>query len=242
MDKGIGFNRNIKLAWLDAVAAFCTEMDDPAGIRARLEPIIAQDIKSPTNIRKSIDILLNIWFRDETTMTFLHQEALRLYRESLMPTDRLWLHYGLTLTTYPFFTMVAGVIGQLGRFEQAITSASVKKRVMAELGPLGSLDQAISRIFYSLRDWGLLVTAGKRHIYQPQYNLLTTGNPELEAWLLSCALHAHPAEELPIADLLNLPALFPFRFTVSAGYLRQTPNLAVQRQGLGMDMVRMSGG
>ena len=242
MNKRIGFNRNIKQAWLDAVAAFCTEMDDPAEIRARLEPIIAQDINSPTNIRKSIDILLNIWFREETEPSPLHLQALRHYRESLAPSDRLWLHYGLTLTAYPFFATVTSVIGQLGRFEQAITSASVKKRVMAELGPLGSLDQAISRIFYSLRDWGLLVTAGKRYIYQPQYNLLTTGNPELEAWLLSSALHAHPAEELPLADLLNLPALFPFRFTVGAGYLRQMPNLAVQRQGLGMDMVRVSGG
>lgn len=58
MDKGIGFNRNVKLDWLNATAAFCAEMDDPLEIRERLMPIIAEEIKSETNIRKSIDILL----------------------------------------------------------------------------------------------------------------------------------------------------------------------------------------
>jgi hypothetical protein len=40
----------------------------------------------------------------------------------------------------------------------------------------------------------------------------------LEAWLLAIALSVHPAEELPFADLLRLPELFPFRFAISGVY------------------------
>ena len=56
MNKGIGFNRNIFLPWLDAAAAFCAETDDPAEIRARLEPVLSQRISSAVNRRIAIDI------------------------------------------------------------------------------------------------------------------------------------------------------------------------------------------
>lgn len=56
--------------------------------------------------------------------------------------------------------------------------------------------------------------------------------------MLDCALRAHPAEELPFADLLRLPELFPFRFSIGTDDLRRYPSFAVQRQGSGWDMVR----
>ena len=239
MDKGIGFNRNIKLDWLDTVAAFCTESSDATEIRIRLEPIIRQEIKSPANIRKAIDILLNIWFKQDDNFSHLQDEALSYYREIDAISDRLWLHYGLTLIAYPFFSRVVDAVGQIGRYEESITSASVKKRIVAELGQLGSLDAAVSRIIFSLRDWGILKNAEKHNTYAPQHQALITDNHSLETWLLSCALQAHAAEEIPLADLLNLPLLFPFRFTVGASYLRQIPRLEIQRQGFGLDMVRI---
>jgi len=38
--------------------------------------------------------------------------------------------------------------------------------------------------------------------------------------MLACALHAHRAQELPFADLLRLPGLSPFRFTLGVDQLR----------------------
>jgi hypothetical protein len=59
----------------------------------------------------------------------------------------------------------------------------------------------------------------------------------LETWLLACALHAHPAEELPFADLVRLPELSPFHFAVTVEELRSHARFVVQRQGSGWDMV-----
>lgn len=241
MDKGIGFNRNIKREWLDAAAAFRAETEDAAEIRTRLEPIIRQEISSPANIRKTIDILLNIWSKRSHGVSPLQEQALAYYRETAVISDRLWLHYGLALVAYPFFSHVVKVIGQIGRYEQSITAAAVKKRVFAELGQWGSLDEAVSRIIFSLRDWTILRNAGIRNAYVPQYQVFATDNPGLEIWLLSCALQANDAEELPLPDLLHLPMLFPFRFTVGVHDLRQAPLLAIQRQGVGLDMVRAVG-
>ena len=59
--------------------------------------------------------------------------------------------------------------------------------------------------------------------------------------MLQAALAAHPAQDLPFADLVRLPELFPFRFTLSVDDLRQTERFEVHRQGMGWDMVRLVG-
>jgi hypothetical protein len=87
------------------------------------------------------------------------------------------------------------------------------------------------------RRW--LVDTDQRHAYAPRRQAFPADGTDLEAWLLACALRAHPAVELPFTDLLRLPELFPFRFTLTLDHLRQYPRFAVQRQGAGWDMVRL---
>jgi hypothetical protein len=238
MDKGIGFNRNIYLPWLDAAAAFCAETNDPAEIRERLEPVVEQRIKSDVNRRKAIDILINIWVKSAEVAPKLRNEAVKYYRRSTEVGDRIWLHYGLTLLYYGFFREVIAAIGQIGRVEDHVTPAMVKQRLISGRGQLGSLEKAVERVMFSGRDWGILTETDQRYTYAPQRQVFYASSTSLEAWLLACALQAHPAEELPFADLLHLPELFPFRFTLSVDYLREDTRFLVQRQGSGWDMVR----
>ena len=238
MNKNIGFNRTVFLPWLDAVAAFCAESSDPAEIRIRLEPIVAQHLKGIEARRKTIDILLNIWVRTHSIAPDLRAEAVAYFQDTPVVGDRLWLHYGLTLLYYPFFRECTATIGQLSRYAQAITRAMVKQRLVAERGHLGSLDRSVERVIASLHNWGILTHSEQLHVYVPQHQTFSASTKDLEAWLLACALRAHPAEEVPFADLLHLPELFPFCFTLSVADLRQRPCFAVQRQGTNWDMVR----
>jgi hypothetical protein len=238
MDKGIGFNRNIYLTWLDATAAFCGETDDPAEVRARLEPVVAQDLKGVDARRKTIDILINIWLKSGDVAPDLHAEAVKRFQATSVIGDRLWLHYGLTLLYYPFFRECAVTIGQFSRHEGTVTTKLVKQRLAAERGSLGSLDKSVQRVVASLRNWGLLAESDQRHAYVPQRRAFSASSVDLEAWLLACVLRAHPAEELPFADLLRLPETFPFCFALSVDDLRARPWFVVQRQGAGWDTVR----
>jgi len=238
MDKGIGFNRNIYLPWLDATAAFCAETDDAAEIRARLEPVVGQRISSAVNRRKAIDILINIWVKSAEIALQLRDEAVSRFQSTIVIGDRIWLHYGLTLLYYSFFREVTAAIGQLARTEDHVTPAIVKQRLISGRGQLGSLEKAVERIMFSLRNWSMLTDTDQRHTYAPRRQAFPASSPDLEAWLLACALRAHPADEIPFTDLLRLPELFPFRFTLTLDHLRQHPQFAVQRQGAGWDMVR----
>ncbi len=239
MNKGIGFNRTIFLPWLNAAAGLCAETDDPAEIRARLEAVVGQDLKGVDARRKTIDILINVWLKSADVAPALHAEAVSWFQATQVPDDRLCLHYGLAMVYYPFFRECAAIIGQFGRHEGTITNRMVKQRLVAERGHLGSLDKAEERVVASLRNWGMLTESDQRYAYAPQRQILTASNTDLEAWLLACALRAHPAEELPFADLLHLPELFPFHFTLTVDHLRTHPWFGVQRQGTGWNMVRV---
>ncbi len=237
--KNIGFKRNIRLAWLDAAATAVSETADPMEVRARLDPVVGEEIASVENRRKAIDILVNIWLKTGPLAPGLHEEAVARFAAAANPADRLWLHYGLTLLYYPFFRDAVATIGQLARFGDAVTSGMVKGRLVAGRGQLGSLDKAAERVVFSLRDWGILVPTEQRSAYRPADPPLPASDTALEAWLLACGLRAHPAEELPFADLVRLPELFPFGFALDLNQLRRSPYVEIQRQGSGWDVVRL---
>jgi len=238
MDKGIRFNRTIYRTWLDATAAFCAETDDPAEIRKRLEAVVGQDLEGVEARRKTIDILLNIWFNSQETAPDLRDQAVSWFQATTVPGDRLWLHYGLTMVYYPFFRECLIVIGRSSRLGEAITTRLVKLQLVGELGQLGSLKRSAERVVSSLRNWGVLVDSEQRNVYAAPQRVFVASDMGLEKWMLACALLAHPSEELPFADLVRLPELFPFRFALAADHLRADPRFVVQRQGAGWETVR----
>lgn len=238
MNKGIGLSRTVTLEWLDATASLVLENRAPREIRQELVSIIQRSLHGVEMQRKTIDVLLAIWVKTANTIPVLHKEALRLYKLTTVPEERLWLHYGMTLAYYPFFRLCALAIGQLGKSDEIITNKMVKERVAAEMGHLGDLDRSVERLIASLVYWGIIKRVEQKNKYKICLRTYHTSITDIETWLLSCALHAHPAEELPFTDLLRLPELFPFKFTITLDHLRKSPHLVVQRQG-SWEMIRL---
>jgi hypothetical protein len=240
MNKNIGFRRNIYREWLDAAAAFCVETDDLSEMRARLDPIVAVQVPSRENRRMALDILVNIWAKSAQAHPALQADAVALFAQTTDPTDRLWLHYGMTVLAYSFFRLGVVAIGQLGRHTEVITTKEIEQRLAAELGPLGSLKNATARIVFSLRNWGMLADSDRRYGYRPLRRALGASCPALEEWMLAAILTAHPAEELPFDDLVRLPEFFPFRFAIGVDQMRKSARFQVHRQGAGWDMVHIA--
>lgn len=241
MNKNIGFRRNIFRSWLDAAAMVALETDDPVQLRAQLDPVVAARIGGKESQRMALDILVKVWGISRDTNLPLRQEALKLWRTSASADDQLWLHYGMILAQYPFFRLSVATIGRMSQYTDTITSKDLKSRLSAELGQLGGLDRAIERVIFSLRDWGILAPATKQYTYSPRRQAFRTEKKELQLWLLSAALLAHPAEELPFSELVRLPELFPFCLTVGVQDVRGSARFEVNRQGMSWDMVAFTG-
>jgi hypothetical protein len=238
MDKGIGFSRTILLDWLDVTASMCVQKMEPLGIRQRLADTISGTVTGTDAQRKTIDVLSAIWVKTEKTAPSLRQEALALFPTLSTSEERLWLHYGMTLVCYPIFRKVTAAIGQISRTEEIITRKMIKDRIAGEYGHLGALDRSVERIIASLTNWGALANTEQKQNYRILlHNFASSEN--LQTWLLSCALQAHPSDAIPFDDLVHLPELYPFRITLGVDNLRKDGRFEVQRQGGGLDMVRM---
>jgi len=239
MIKQVGFRRDIRATWFDAAAALRDETEDVDEIRTRLDALLAPEIIGPENRAITVQILLRIWAKPDPEITGLHREAVDRFSTVEDPADRVWLHYGVCLLTYPFFRTAAGQAGLLLRQRGVISTASLKERLIADLGQLGSLDNATKAVMFALRQWSFVEATDRRGSYRACQPARTT-DPCLEGWLLTCALQSHPADGLPVGDLLAWTALFPFRFTLSAEGIRQVPGLEIQRQGGNVDIVRIA--
>jgi len=229
MDKGIGFNRTVTLKWLNAAANLRSQMDDLSTIRQGLETILLDDMKGVEARRKTIDELVNIWVKNGSVSPALYKSALDLLPEVSEP-ERVWLHYGLILVYYPYFRQCTAMIGQVGRVRETFSRQMVRERMVGEIGNIGSVRRSLDHLFASLIEWGILIQQKKDEIRMaiPSRTIEQSG---VQSWLLACALFSHPAEELPFADLVNLPELFPFRFSITLDELRRAPQFIIQRQG-----------
>jgi hypothetical protein len=238
--KGINFDRNIRLSWLDDTAMLVAEGLDRHATRERLHALLADEIPSAENRRKTAMVLGRIWSWSADEHRARHTEAVELVQK-VESGDRVWLHYGMTLLTHPFFRSAARVIGQLGRQRDTVDRDLIRMRLIGEFGELGTLRESLNRVFFSLSDWGALARVnGTRGDWRPLEDSLQTGCADLQLWLLACALDASPKHDLLLQDLLRLPELFPFQLTVGLDTIRQSPMFNVQRQGNGWDMVSLA--
>jgi hypothetical protein len=238
MDKGIGFSRTITLDWLDVTASLCIQNVNPAGIRQRLADTISGSVTGTEAQRKTIDVLSAIWVRTEKTIPQIRQEALEAFPSLSSTEERLWLHYGMTLVCYPIFRKVTAAIGQISRTEETITRKIIKDRIAGDYGHLGALDRSVERIIASLTDWGVLATTGQKQDYRIVLHHFTAAE-NLQAWILTCALFAPPSESKAFNDLFHLPELYPFKITIRVDALRKDKRFEVQRQGGGLEMVKL---
>ena len=237
-DKGIGFNRTIFLRWLDAAVDLRIRTDDLPSLRNGLKVVVGQDIIGVDAIRKSVDVIVNIWHKSAEIDDGLHAQALK-FLPQISVAERIWLHYGLTLLYYPFFRQTAAILGQFARTGEPITRQAVKGRLSAEIGHLGSLNRSAERVIASLVDWGLLSHQGKENIYIPKIKAVKIDDLQVQNWLLACVLLAHPANELPFPDLIRLPELFPFDLSITLDSLRPDSRFIIHKQGM-WDMIALN--
>jgi len=235
MQKSIGLSRTVRLDWLDAAATLCLENRPHAEIRQELDRLVEPAQRGPVERARIVDTLVRIWVKGDPG---LKAYALALYPHLSSRDDRLWLHYGMILAQYPFFRLCAATLGQIARVEETVSRKIIKDRVAAEMGNLGRIERAIERLFKTWVDWCILEPAENNLKFKIKARSLLSSSIELEKWLISCALSAHPSDAIPFADLVHLPELFPFRFSIVVDDLRQDQRFEVQRQGGGLDMVR----
>lgn len=241
MPERIGFDRKIRLSWLDLAAGVVRDTKDITVVNAALDRALATEVGGNQARRKTINVLTRIWLRVPEGHQLLRDEALALWADVTEP-ERVWLHWGLALLAYPFFRDVAATVGRLIRLQEEFTLAQVHRAVVSRWGERATLKYAVPRVLYSLSDWQMLVYLDQQEGRYAIAGKCEFPTPEIALWLLEAALRAYPADALPLYDLQRLPELFPFVLSVGSGEIHSSTRFLIVQEAGNTDLVTLRQG
>jgi hypothetical protein len=234
----IGYNRQVKLEWLDYTASLMASGQTAQEIKTALESHLQDQLSvGSTAVRgsrgKTISMLLSIWVTVPKHLVDLRDEALSLLRR-LSASEHLALHWGMTMTAYPFFGIVADTAGRMLNLQGSVATSLLKSRMREIYGQRETAIRSTRYVMYSFSEWGVLTDDVEKGIYQ-NTKPKELDDQQLQEWIIK-ALLLHEGKKLaPLQSLVKSPKIFPFRF--KNNFIPGSRDLEVLNQGLNQEMV-----
>lgn len=157
---------------------------------------------------KAATILLRTWITPDEDLCEFRNDGAELLK-SLPVEDRLAVHWGMIMATYPFWGMVADSVGRLLKLQTSIETAQIRRRMKEQYGDRELVSRASRNVVGSFTEWGVLELMNRRGLYsQTRQRLLK--EPALVAWVAEASLRSYERDAVPLRELINSPNLFPF--------------------------------
>lgn len=239
----IGFDRKVQLAWLDATAYWAAQGLSVPEIRSRLEELLAAEVAGGSYRgarEKTITVLLHIWVLVPDNLVPLRDDGLRLLR-GLSGHDRMPLHWGMCMASYPLFRDVAATTGRLLAVQGTAVLSQITRRMAGVWGDRSTLIRAVQRILRSLVLWGALLETSDRGIFAPAPRRPVKDSARLSPWLLEASILNSGRRAHSLQSLLTSTALFPFALNANSQDILTNPRLELHRQDLDEHLVLLKG-
>ena len=212
MAKMVGLSRAIKIEWLNKVVNLVNEGMAPENIREALNDYISFEISSPDNIRKSREILMNLWvypFEDEKA-NIIRRMALDAIKNG--NEDRLAMHWCMLLLYYPVFVDVTGMIGKLSSMQDSFTLAWLKDKIFEEWGERTTLIHTLPKIMQTLRQIGAVDSQNGVYAIQ-HYDIKDAVTKKI---IIKTILALKMQAYYEPSELARVSQMFPFEYTVDS--------------------------
>ncbi len=239
----IGFDRKIRVGWLDATARLAAAGLSAANVRERLDDVLDGEVagESPYSARgKTKTVLLRIWVTVPEATVPLRDEALELVGRDGTP-DLRPLHWGMCLATYPFFRDVATIAGRLLALQGTVALSMVSTRITERYGVRSSVLRASQRVVRSMVDWDVLDETKRRGVFCAGPTIEVPGTvlsrSRVAGWLIEAALLASGRQSMRLESLVRHPMLFPFQSSATARDAMGRQRLELYRESASEDVV-----
>jgi hypothetical protein len=231
--KVVGISQKIRRPWLDFVLDRLAQTRDEKQLRSMLDAHLREDLPGTESRAKAAGIVLRIWVTVHPNHVNYRDHAVALLPR-ISGQERIWLHWGMAALAYPFFRDLAEVVGRMLTLQDDFTTIQVQSRLTPIWGDRNTSKEAAQKLITSMVDFGVLKKIKGRFRLDRK---LRTPATDLQLWLLEAMLAASASDEIEAHQLLRLPELFPFAFSVGVGGLRKHEGFNIHRQGLDMDMI-----
>jgi hypothetical protein len=145
----------------------------------------------------------------------------------------------MTMAVYPFFGLVAGLVGRLLRLQGKVSAPQIQRRVSEQLGDRETVARCTRYVLRTFAAWGALDDTTEKGIYVSS-PIQMVDDPELKVWLIEAALHASGENIAAMRALAETHAFFPFVLApATVADIYSHTRLDWFRQGVSEDMVAL---
>jgi len=226
MGKIVGLSRAIKPEWLDKTVEFFIQSEDGASIKEKLNEYLSFEIKSSTILRKTREILLNIWIRSKEYEPVIHKTAIDAYRSER--SDKMALNWAMILLAYPVFSDVTFRIGKIGMIQDTFTTSWLREKLAETWGDRTTLIYSCDKILQTLKALGAIENQ-KQGVYKIKKHEVK--DEKSTSVLIMCLFALKRQAYYEIAEINNHLLLFPFDYNVTLELLHNIPKIGISNFG-----------
>jgi hypothetical protein len=233
----IVFRRKVRACWLAHGLELAAAGASWPSAKAELEKEIAAENSGKVTISKVLEHVRRIWYEPPDDSVALWENALQLIQLSKSAQTPFILNWGMTIAAYPFVGSVGETVGRLLRLQKEVHREDVQRRLREQYGDRDFVSRITRYTISSFLDWEIITETAKKGVYVAGQQTRPAG-AELMAWLAEAVLISRDKTQMPISELSNHPALFPFALdSLNAAMLQRNPRLRVARQSLNQEFV-----
>ena len=226
MGNMVGLSRNLKMTWLNKAVELLSENLPEKEYKDKLNEYLSFEIKSPTNLRKTREILMNLWYYENP-----ETESLRTQARTLIEKDSdnsLAAHWCIILATYPIFVDVSRIIGKLSEFEEEFTIRQLKQKIFDEWGERATLFHSIDKIIATMKAMGALKAEkpGRYTIVKHEVR-----DDKVNALLASAGMTVEDKGNFTLQDLREMNYMFPFKYQIEREMLMMNDTFTITNIG-----------
>lgn len=226
MAKMVGLSRNLKLQWLNKVVELVLERHTEQEIKDQLNEYLSFEIESPTNIRKTREILMNIWVYDNALSNKIKAPAQELIKS--YPEYDLVIHWCMMMAAYPVFVDMCKLIGKMSEFQDEITLTQLKQKLFDEWGERTTLFHSIDKLVATLKAFDVMVCdkPGKYHVKKHRVS-----NPKIVAFMVFAMMLVDDSGYYTFTDINSSTYLFPFEYKMEKETLFEDNRIVMNNFG-----------
>lgn len=231
MSKIIGMSRNIKIEWLNKAADLYISGKTERDTKDELNEYLSFEIKSPTNLRKTREILMNIWTKDicpgNSNAVYTKDLTAKLFLNG-RSEEKLLAHWCLMLAAYPVFAEICGIIGKMDDKMFDISNKEISSKMFDLWGERSTLLHSISKNLKTLKDIDVLCTLPKNKYGIKKHIIEGKDGLRLIAYTV---LYLKEKLYMSTEELNNSPEMFPFEYCITIDALNSNGLFSIDKFG-----------
>lgn len=210
MAKMVGYACSIRLPWLNKAVQMLEENLPEAEYKEKMNEYLSFEIDSPTRLRKTREILMNVWYYPSEDLDATRTEARALLDK--YPEQSAAIQYCMLCLTYPVFADVCKIMGKLFEFQEVVTNSALKQKLYDDWGERGTLEATTRRITLTLKEMNILCNETKtRYIL----NKIPIQEEAVLDFITAQGIKLDGSSYYSYTEIGNLYILFPFKYQVS---------------------------